>query len=59
MARSPVPEVPDHVETMFRLDAAVMLALVFLDEAPDPCQALRMIDRAHTLAASLAGTLER
>lgn len=58
VTRSRVPEVPDHVETIFRLDAAVMLALVFLHEDPDPSQAPRVIERAHSLAAILEGTLQ-
>lgn len=41
------------IETLYRLDAVVMLALVFVDEAPDPALAEIMAARARSLAARL------
>ncbi len=40
-------------DTIYRLDTVVMLAIVFLDEAPDPEAAEAMIARARALAAEL------
>lgn len=41
------------IATIYRLDTAVMLALVFIAEAPDPEAARAMIARARALAAEL------
>jgi hypothetical protein len=41
------------VETLYRLDTAVMLANVFLGEAPDPAAARVMVARSRELAARL------
>lgn len=46
----PVPERTEKCWTLYRLDAAVMLALVFTSEAPDPVWGPRMLRRVHTLA---------
>ena len=47
---------PAAVDTIYRLDTVVMLAIVFLAEAPDREMADRMVRRAAALAASLAGS---
>lgn len=44
---------PPAVETLYRLDTTVMLANVFLAEAPDPEAARVMITRSRALAARL------
>jgi aminoglycoside phosphotransferase (APT) family kinase protein len=41
------------IATIYRLDTVVMLAIVFIDEAPDPDAARAMIARAWALAAEL------
>jgi hypothetical protein len=46
-------DLPPAVETLYRLDTAVMLANVFTGEAPDPEAARGMVARARTLAARL------
>jgi aminoglycoside phosphotransferase (APT) family kinase protein len=49
--RTVCPTVPlaEAEETVLRLDAAVMLALVFLSEEPDPERAAGWVDRAQEL----------
>ena len=42
-----------QIATIYRLDTVVMLAIVFIDEAPDPEAARTMIARARMLAAEL------
>ena len=42
-----------QIATIYRLDTVVMLAIVFIDEAPDPYAARTMIARAWALAAEL------
>jgi aminoglycoside phosphotransferase (APT) family kinase protein len=46
-------QLPPVVETLYRLDTAVMLANVFLGEAPDPEAARVMVARTWELAACL------
>jgi len=46
-------------ELVYRLDAAIMLAVVFLSEAPDAEQAARYLARTGELADSLRGALAR
>jgi aminoglycoside phosphotransferase (APT) family kinase protein len=46
-------EAPAARELLYRLDAAVMLAVVFLSEAPDPREAPARVARAVELAAAL------
>lgn len=48
------PPVPTEVELLYRLDTAVMLAVVFLSEAPDPVAARRQVGRVSELCAALA-----
>ncbi|MEO6085964.1 MAG: aminoglycoside phosphotransferase family protein [Umezawaea sp.] len=45
----PVPGTDHPSFLVYRLDAAVMLALVFLSEAPDESRAARAVDRVHAL----------
>lgn len=49
----PLGALPPAIATIYRLDTVVMLALVFLAEAPDPAAARAMIARARALAAAL------
>lgn len=49
----PLGALPPALATIYRLDTVVMLALVFLAEAPDPEAARAMIARARALAAAL------
>lgn len=51
----PLPPVSALVDTIYRLDTAVMLAVVFLSEDPDPAAAVRQVARVH----ALLGALER
>ena len=44
---------PAPIATLYRLDTAVTLALVFLAEAPDPVAAERLVARSRALAAAL------
>jgi fructosamine-3-kinase len=46
---APFPVVSHLIETIFRLDTATMLALVFLSEDPDPERALAVVDRVRQL----------
>lgn len=46
---TPLPSVSQTIDTIFRLDTATMLALVFLSEAPDPLRAPKAIARVRTL----------
>ncbi len=46
-------QVPPVVELLYRLDTAIMLAVVFLSEAPDPDQAATQIKRVSELCATL------
>ena len=52
-------QVPPPARTLYHLDAALMLALVFSLGAPDPAGAARMTERARALLAELPGALER
>ena len=45
-------------ELLYRLDAAVMLAVVFLSEAPDPEQAAPRVSRVSQLAEGLRCALD-
>ncbi len=45
--------VPAAAEKIYRLDTAVMLALVFVSEAPDPMQAARQLARVRSLVRDL------
>jgi aminoglycoside phosphotransferase (APT) family kinase protein len=45
---------PEEVDALYRLDTAVMLALVFLAEAPNPALAPAAVDRASALAGAVA-----
>lgn len=47
------PTVDKIIETIFKLDTATMLALVFLSEAPDPKRAPILIARVKELLAEL------
>lgn len=44
---------PRHVELLYRLDTAVMLAVVFLSEAPEPYRAVRQVRRVIELYTQL------
>ncbi|MEO7732753.1 MAG: phosphotransferase [Kofleriaceae bacterium] len=46
-------QTPAALEALYRLDAAVMLAVVFLSEAPDPVLAKRQVERVAQLLAAL------
>lgn len=48
-----LPDVPAELELLYRLDTAVMLAVVFLSEAPDPAPARRQLARVDELVARL------
>ncbi len=48
-----LPAVDKTIETIFRLDTATMLALVFLSEAPDPEHAPILVARVKELFAEL------
>lgn len=50
---APLPHVDPRVETIFRLDTATMLALVFLSEAPDPKRASDAVQRVRMLRHAL------
>ena len=45
------PAIPEAVELLYRLDTAVMLAVVFLSEAPDPVAARNQVARVAELCA--------
>jgi aminoglycoside phosphotransferase (APT) family kinase protein len=47
--KDPFGHLPPGVETLYRLDTAVMLAVVFLSEAPDLDLARRQVDRVQAL----------
>ncbi len=49
----PLGALPPAIQSLYRLDTVVMLALVFLAEAPDPAAARAMLARTHTLLAAL------
>lgn len=49
-----LPEVSPAIETIFRLDTATMLALVFLSEDPDPERGPVAVNRVRELHAMLA-----
>ncbi|MFE0028318.1 phosphotransferase enzyme family protein [Amycolatopsis sp. NPDC059021] len=53
----PLPELSDPEELLLRLDAAVMLALVFLSEAPDAERAPESVRRIRELATLLNSRL--
>jgi hypothetical protein len=42
------------VQALYRLDAALMLAVVFLSEAPDPARAAHYVERVAGLTGELA-----
>jgi aminoglycoside phosphotransferase (APT) family kinase protein len=48
-----LPQLPAALETVYRLDTAVMLAVVFLSEDPDPAPAKRQVERIQQLVAAL------
>jgi aminoglycoside phosphotransferase (APT) family kinase protein len=48
-----LPDVSPLVETIFRLDTAAMLALVFLSEEPDPERGLIAVNRVLELHKAL------
>lgn len=54
---SPLARLPRPVELLYRLDTAVMLANVFLSEAPDPVLARRQVDRTGVLCRLLQKVL--
>jgi len=47
---------PQQLELTYRLDAALMLAVVFLSEAPDPERARRQVARVLELRAALGAS---
>jgi aminoglycoside phosphotransferase (APT) family kinase protein len=49
----PLPRCSDACWSLYHLDAAVMLAIVFTCEAPDPARARVMVDRANRYAQSV------
>ena len=49
----PLGALPPPIATIYRLDTAIMLAIVFIDEAPDPGAARVMVARARALASGL------
>lgn len=49
----PFAALPPAVEVLYRLDAVLVLAIVFLSEAPAPAQAAPLVRRALSLAARL------
>lgn len=49
---SPLKEIPPVLEWIYRMDTAVMLAIVFLSEAPDPNQAKKQLNRVEELNQS-------
>jgi hypothetical protein len=53
-----LPKVPSVIETIFRLDTATMLALVFLSEEPNPKRAPAAIARVRALYNQLQEELE-
>ena len=53
----PFSQVPHLSELAYRLDAAVMLAVVFLSEAPNRNRARRCIKRVRDLCRELADTV--
>lgn len=44
---------PAALDALYRLDTAVMLAVVFLSESPDPAAAARQVERVAALLAAL------
>jgi aminoglycoside phosphotransferase (APT) family kinase protein len=48
-----LPRPSAELDTLYHLDAAVMLAVVFLSEAPDPAAAKRQVERVNELLAAL------
>ncbi len=50
---NPLGALPPAIECLYRLDTTVMLALVFLAEAPDPDAAAAMLARCRVLLAAL------
>ncbi|HEX8763278.1 MAG TPA: aminoglycoside phosphotransferase family protein [Candidatus Saccharimonadales bacterium] len=55
----PLPGVSPIIETIFRLDTATMLALVFLSEDPDPERAPIFVRRVRKLHSKLLKEIER
>ncbi len=53
----PLPEVPVLTESIFRLDTATMLALVFLSEEPDPERAVSYVQQVRDVHGMLVGLL--
>lgn len=49
----PLPTAPRALDVLYRLDTAVMLAVVFLSEAPDPVLARRQVARVEELIVEL------
>lgn len=56
---NPVPPEDSPATLVCRLDAALMLALVFLSEAPDPLRGTAAADHARELAERLTAFLDR
>ena len=56
---SPLPPEDDPAMLACRLDAALMLALVFLSEAPDPLRGPAAADRARDLAERFTAAFRR
>lgn len=54
----PLGALPPVIATLYRLDTVVMLALVFLAEAPDPVAARAMLVRARTLLTTLQAAMQ-
>lgn len=52
-ALAPLPQVTAEEETFLRLDAALMLSLVFISEAPDPVLRISSVKRVEELVKSL------
>ena len=51
----PFAALPAPAELLYRLDAVLVLAIVFLSEAPDPALATPPVERAVALATRLRG----
>ena len=54
---NPLQEVSEAVSLLLRLDTAVMLAVVFLEEAPDAARAQKQLDRVAELHGRLLQAL--
>ncbi|MFZ5828206.1 MAG: phosphotransferase family protein [Bacillota bacterium] len=54
---APFAHLPEPVELLYRLDTAAMLAVVFLEETPDPSRAERFVGRTLELVDRLRRAL--